>query len=62
MVMFDRFPIWLIFLLTPGLTLLAAEIGFRLGLWHQRRQPEGEKDAAGERWLAGCWDCFVAFC
>ena len=53
MVLFDHLPIWLIFLLTLGLTLLAAEIGFRLGLWHQRRQPEGEKDAAGGTLVGG---------
>jgi hypothetical protein len=39
MIILDRFPIGLVFLLTLLVVLLAAEIGFRIGLWLQRRDP-----------------------
>ena len=43
MVILDRFPIWAVYLGTVALVLVAAEIGFRIGIWLQRRDPESEK-------------------
>lgn len=43
MSIFDRFPIWAIYLLTVGLVLLVAEIGFRVGVRLQRRDPSALK-------------------
>ena len=42
MSMLDKFPIWAIYLGTLVLVLLAAEIGFRVGIWLQRRKPSSE--------------------
>lgn len=39
MIILDRFSIGVVFLLTLVVVLLAAEIGFRIGLWLQRRDP-----------------------
>jgi len=43
MVLLDRFPIWAVYLATVALVLAFAEIGFRLGLWLQRRDPSALK-------------------
>jgi len=43
MVLLDMFPIWAVYLITIVLVLLAAEIGFRLGIWLQRRDPSSGK-------------------
>jgi hypothetical protein len=43
MVILDSFPIWAVFVLTVILVLIAAELGFRLGMWLQRRDPESGK-------------------
>ena len=37
MVIIDRFPIWAVYLGTVALAVLAAEIGFLLGLWLRKR-------------------------
>lgn len=37
--LFAKIPLWGIFLFTIGLTLLAFEIGFRLGLYKKKRSP-----------------------
>ena len=39
----DQFAIWAVYVVTAAIALLAAEIGFRLGLWLQRRDPESGK-------------------
>jgi hypothetical protein len=39
MVLFDSLPIWAVYLGTVAVALVAAEIGFRIGIWLQRRDP-----------------------
>jgi hypothetical protein len=39
MVLFDLLPIWAVYLGTVAVALVAAEIGFRIGIWLQRRDP-----------------------
>ena len=39
MVILDRFPLWAVYLGTVIIVLVAAEIGFRIGMWLQRRDP-----------------------
>jgi hypothetical protein len=39
MVLLDNLPIWLVYLGTLAVVLVAAEIGFRIGIWLQRRDP-----------------------
>jgi hypothetical protein len=43
MVILDEFPIWAVYLGTVAVVLVAAEIGFRIGLWLQRRDPSSPK-------------------
>jgi hypothetical protein len=43
MVILDALPIWAVFVVTVILVLIAAELGFRLGMWLQRRDPEAGK-------------------
>lgn len=43
MVILDQFPLWFVYLLTVVLILLAAEIGFRIGVWLHRRDPSSQK-------------------
>ena len=45
MIILDTFPIWAVFLGTVVVVLIAAEIGFRIGLWLQRRDPDSGKTA-----------------
>ena len=45
MIILDMFPIWAVFLGTVVVVLIAAEIGFRIGIWLQRRDPDSEKTA-----------------
>jgi hypothetical protein len=40
MVLLDQLPIWAVYVVTVVVVLVAAEIGFRLGRWLQRRDPE----------------------
>jgi hypothetical protein len=44
----DMFPLWAVYVGTVVLVLVAAEIGFRIGLWLQRRDP-----ASGEIRVTG---------
>ena len=39
MILLDAFPIWVIFVGMVGVVLVAAEIGFRIGIWMQDRNP-----------------------
>ena len=48
MVILDMFPIWAVYVGTVVLVLVAAEIGFRIGIWLQRRNP-----ASGEIRVTG---------
>ena len=43
MVILDQFPIWVVFLATVAVVLVAAEVGFRIGMWRQRRDPDSGK-------------------
>ena len=43
----DQLPIWLIFVLTFGITALAFELGFRAGLWRARNQPTEDGKTVG---------------
>jgi hypothetical protein len=43
MVILDMFPLWAVYLGTVAVVLVAAEIGFRIGLWLQRRDPDPSK-------------------
>ena len=43
MIILDRFPIWAVYLGTVALVLVAAEIGFRIGIWLQHRDPSSGK-------------------
>lgn len=43
MVVLDMLPIWAVYLGTVAVVLLAAEIGFRIGMWLQRRDPSSAK-------------------
>jgi hypothetical protein len=43
MVLLDQFPIWAVYLGTVAAVLVAAEIGFRIGIWLQRRDPDSGK-------------------
>ena len=45
MVTLDKFPIWAVYLGTVIFVLLTAEIGFRIGMWRQRRDPTSDKTA-----------------
>jgi hypothetical protein len=47
MVLLDAFPLWAVFLGTVIAVLIAAEIGFRIGLWMQRRDPETKTPVTG---------------
>ena len=40
MLLLDKSPIWVVYLVTVVIVLVAAEAGFRIGLWIQRRNPE----------------------
>ena len=42
MVLLDNFPIWVVYLGTVAMQLLVAEIGFRIGIRIQRRDPSAE--------------------
>ncbi len=39
----DRFPLWVVYLITVAVVLVAAEIGFRVGVGLQRRDPSAGK-------------------
>jgi len=43
MVILDMFPLWAVYLGTVAVVLVAAEIGFRIGIWLQRRDPDSGK-------------------
>jgi hypothetical protein len=60
----DRMPIWAVYLFTAGLVLLITEIGFRLGLRLQRRDPsflQGSMPIAEVAGLLGLLGFLLAF-
>jgi hypothetical protein len=60
----DRLPVWAIYLLTAGLVLLTAEIGFRLGVQLRRRDPrflQGSMPIAEVAGLLGLLGFLLAF-
>jgi UDP-N-acetylmuramyl pentapeptide phosphotransferase/UDP-N-acetylglucosamine-1-phosphate transferase len=42
MAILDKFPIWAVYLATVAAVLVAAEIGFRIGIWLKQRHPSSE--------------------
>ena len=42
MSLLDKLPIWAVYVVTVALVLVAAEVGFRIGIWRQRRDPSSE--------------------
>jgi hypothetical protein len=40
MIILDEYPIWVVYLVTVVVVFFAAEIGFRIGMWLQRRNPD----------------------
>ena len=60
----DRMPIWAVYLFTVGLVLLVTEIGFRIGLRLQRRDPsflQGSMPVAEVAGLLGLLGFLLAF-
>lgn len=43
MVILDKLPVWAVYVGTVALLVVAAEIGFRIGLWLQNRDPEATR-------------------
>jgi hypothetical protein len=43
LLLLDQSPLWVVYLVTVVIVLVAAEIGFRIGIWLQRRDPESGK-------------------
>ncbi len=61
--LFDYLPIWAIYLLTIGFGLIAVELGFRLGLYWKRRNPDEQESHIGAMIAAtlGLWAFLLAF-
>jgi len=53
MIIMDMFPIWAVYLGTVVAVLVAAEIGFRIGIWQQHRDPSSEGSSATSTVVAG---------
>ena len=65
MVLLDKSPIWVVYLVTVVVVLVAAEVGFRIGLWIQRRNPESGGTAmtgAVVGGMLGLMAFLLAFC
>jgi hypothetical protein len=65
MALLDVFPLWAVYIGTVVAVLLAAEIGFRIGLWAKRRDPESQKSAmagAVVGGMLGLMAFLLAFC
>jgi hypothetical protein len=43
LLLLDLAPLWAVYLVTVVVVLIAAEIGFRIGIWLQQRDPESGK-------------------
>ena len=59
----DSLSLWLIYLLTVGLGLLAVEIGYHLGRYWKQRNPEEQESHTGAMVAAtlGLWAFLLAF-
>ena len=65
MALLDVFPIWAVYIGTVVAVLLAAEIGFRIGMWAKRRDPTSKKPAmagAVVGGMLGLMAFLLAFC
>jgi len=65
MVILDQSPLWVVYLVTVAVVLIAAEIGFRVGMWLQRRDPESGKTpltGAVVGGMLGLMAFLLAFC
>ena len=65
MVILDSFPLWAVYLGTVVVVLVAAEIGFRIGIWLQRRDPASGKTpmtGAVVGGMLGLMAFLLAFC
>jgi len=59
----DYLPLWTVYLLTVGLSLLAVEVGFRLGKYWKKRNPDEQESQIGPMIAAtlGLWAFLLAF-
>ena len=55
MVILDKFPVWGVYVLTVVMVLVAAEIGFRIGIGSNAGILLGANRLCEVRWLADCW-------
>jgi hypothetical protein len=65
MILLDQAPLWAVYLSTVVMVLLFAEIGFRIGLWLQRRDPSSGKYALSGTVVGGMLGLMaflLAFC
>lgn len=65
MVILDQSPIWVVYLVTVVIALVAAEVGFRIGMWLQRRDPDSGKTpmtGAVVGGMLGLMAFLLAFC
>ena len=65
MVILDQSPIWVVYLVTVAIALVAAEVGFRIGMWLQRRDPDSGKTpmtGAVVGGMLGLMAFLLAFC
>jgi hypothetical protein len=65
MVLLDESPIWAVYLVTVVVALVAAEVGFRIGMWLQRRDPDSGRTpmtGAVVGGMLGLMAFLMAFC
>ena len=65
MVILDQSPIWVVYLVTVAIALVAAEIGFRIGMWLKRRDPDAGRTpltGAVVGGMLGLMAFLLAFC
>ena len=65
MFLLDQAPLWVVYLVTVVIVLVAAEIGFRIGIWLQRRDPTSGKTpmtVAVVGGMLGLMAFLLAFC
>jgi hypothetical protein len=65
MVIVDQYPLWVVYIVTVIVVLVAAEIGFRIGIWLQHRDPDSGKTpmtGAVVGGMLGLMAFLLAFC
>jgi hypothetical protein len=65
MTFLDQSPLWIVYVVTVVVALVFAEIGYRLGLWLQRRDPDSGKTAISGTVVGGMLGLMaflLAFC